>query len=353
MAYPFETQVTPLTTIRRERILPVPGDVLVRIGERVEPTQVVARADLPGDFRILHIAHSLGVPVSRVKRCLQVNLGDEVQRGQVIARRGRLSANSVKSPIDGAVTAIGGGRILIEAPPAPLELRAYVYGVVSNVLAHYGAVIETTGALIQGAWGAGGESLGALKCMVKNPNESLQAKAIDPSCHGMILVGGAGISDAALRRAQELQVRGIVVGGLPPELLSLVAQLPFPLVATECIGAVPMSTPIFRLLATHDGREASISGRMQPRWGIVRPEIIIPLPAGTLPPTQIQPGAPLTVGTRVRLVRAPYVGAVGTVVALPAHAHPIETGARVHGAQVDIGQEAPVFVPLVNLEILR
>jgi hypothetical protein len=55
----------------------------------------------------------------------------------------------------------------------------------------------------------------------------------------------------------------------------------------------------------------------------------------------------------VRLVRAPYVGAVGTVIALPAHPRTIETGARVHGAEVDLGQEAPVFVPLANLEVLR
>jgi len=353
MIHPAETQVTPSTTVRRERMLPAPGDVLVRVGERVEPTQVVARADMPGDFRILHVAHALGVPISRVKRCLRVNLGDEVQRGQVLARRGRLSASAVKSPIDGSVTAIGGGRILIEAPYTPFELRASIDGTVSHVLERHGVVIEMTGAVVQGAWGAGGESLGVLRCMAKSPDEPLQAKAIDPSCHGMILVGGSGVSDAALKRAQELQVRGIVVGGLLPELISQVEPLPFPVVVTECIGGVPMSAPIFRLLTAYDGQEASISGRTQLRWGIVRPEIVIPLPADTSPPAQAQPGAPLTVGARVRLVRAPYLGVAGTVVALPAHAHPIETGARVHGAQVDIGQGAPVFVPLANLEVLR
>jgi hypothetical protein len=189
--------------------------------------------------------------------------------------------------------------------------------------------------------------------MVDSPDELLQAEAIDPSCHGTILVGGIGLSDAVLERAEELQVRGIVVGGLPPELVSRVEEVPFTTIVTEGIGKVPMSKPIFRLLRTHDGREASISGRVQPRWGIVRPEIVIPLPAETVPPTQTQPGTPLKVGARVRLVRSPHMGAVGTVVALPAHARRLETGARVHGAEVDMGQDARVFAPLANLEVLR
>ena len=116
---------------------------------------------------------------------------------------------------------------------------------------------------------------------------------------------------------------------------------------------MPMSAPVFKLLTTNDGREAAISGRVQPRWGVVRPEIIIPLPADSASPIHVQPGTPLAVGTRVRVVRAPHMGAVGTIVALPGRARFIETGARVRGAEVDLGQEKPIFTPLANLEILR
>ena len=353
MYYPSETQVTPLTTLRRERVLPVPGDVLVRIGDRVEPTQVIARANVPGDFRILPVARTLGVTGKRLKRYLRVQLDDKVHRGQIIAKRGRLLAYAVKSPIDGTVAGIGSGRVLIEANPTLFDLRAYMYGTVSNVLQHYGVVIETPGAVIQGAWGAGGESTGILKCLVTGPDEPLQEQAIDPACHGTILVAGIAESDAALERAQQLQVRGIVVGGLAPELISHARKLPIPTIVTEGMGRIPMSRPIFRLLTTNDGREASISGRVQSRWSIVRPEIIIPLPAEMVPPAQTEPGTALEVGARVRLVRAPYTGAVGTVVAMPDHARRIETGAIVYGAEVDLGQEAPVFAPLANLEVLR
>jgi hypothetical protein len=47
------------------------------------------------------------------------------------------------------------------------------------------------------------------------------------------------------------------------------------------------------------------------------------------------------------------MGIVGTVVALPAHPRRVETGAKARGAEIDAGQEAPIFVPLANLEILR
>jgi hypothetical protein len=353
MYYPSETQATPLTDVRRERILPAPGDVLVRVGERVDPTQIVARADLPGDFHILPVARLMGVSDSQIRKHLRVKPREVVRQGQVIAARRGLGARSVKSPIDGMVTASGGGRVLIEAQPTPFELFAHIHGVVTNVLEKRGVIIETTGAVVQGTWGAGGESFGVLKCIVQSPDRQLHARDIDPSCHGTIIVGGVGLSEEVIERSRELQVRGIVTGGFPPELVPQVESLPFPIVVTEGIGAVPMSEPAFRLLTTHDGREASISGLARTRWGVVRPDVVIPLPAETVPPSQTQPGTPLAIGAHVRVVRAPHMGQVGTVTALPTRSRCIETGNRVRGAEVKLDQGLQVFVPLANLEVLR
>lgn len=350
MYYPFETKVIPLTNVRRQRILPVPGRILVQSGQRVEPTQAVAQAELPGDFHILPLARMLGVSPSRVERYLRVGPKDALEEGQVIARR---LGRSVTSPANGTVAASGSGRLLIKTGPVLFELYAYIPGMVSNVLADYGVVVETTAALIQGMWGCGGESFGVLKCLVEGPDAPLQARAIDPSCHGTILVGGSELNSAALEAARELQVRGIVTGSLPSELFTQLERSPFPIVVTEGIGSVPMAEPIFRLLKTNEGREAAISGKVQLQWDVIRPEVIIPLPADTSVSAQIEPGSPLTVGTRVRAVRAPYAGETGQVVELPAQARSIATGARARGAKVDLGREAPVFIPLANLEILR
>ncbi len=355
MYYPVETRLTPLTNIRRERILPAPGEVLVNAGDPVEPSDVVARTKQPGDFRIIQAARLIDVPVSQLKKFLKVEVGEQVEEGQVIAKRGWLPPRTVKSPIDGTVTACGVGRVLIEAPPTRFDLRAYVNGVVSNVVPPHGLVIETTGALIQGIWGAGGESFGILKSMVKNPDEILYAKAIDPSCHGMILIGGAGIEDmAVIEQAQSFQVRGIVLGGISPQLAPKLKLMNIPIVVTEGIGATQMAAPIFEMLQSNEGRDAAISGKLQPGWDVIRPEIIIPLPPeAEIPSAQLELGTPLQEGAQVRLVRAPYMGAIGAVVNIPTTEQKIQTGAKVQVAQVDLGQKEPVTVPLVNLEVLR
>lgn len=352
MYYTFESETSSLTRIRRERVLPKPGEVLVHPGDHVEATQIVARTNLPSDFRIVAVARLLGVLASEAEDHLQIDLGDSVHRGDVIAKRGGLLGRSVESPIDGVMTAIGGGRVLIEAPPVPFELHAYISGGVLNVRENRVVSVETVGALIQGAWGSGQESVGVLKGVTKSPSESLKARAVDASCHGSILFTGTTLDLEPLARAQDVEVRGIVTGGLSPALLSSVEQLPFPVIVTGGFGELPMMEDIFGLLMEHEGREASISGQTQMRWSSKRPEIIIPMPKSK-PVDEARRHGELARGVRVRIVRAPYLGSVGTVIDIPQHARRIATGARAHCAEVDIGQDEPIFVPLVNLEILR
>ncbi len=353
MYYAFETRVSSLTRIHRERVLPKPGEVLVHPGDRVESTQVVARTNLPSDFRIVAVARLLDVSASEAEDCLRVKLGDIVHRGDIIARRVGLLGRSVESPIDGIMTATGGGRALIEAQPTPFELHAHIPGTVLNIRDDQVVSIETTGALIQGAWGSGEESVGALKGITRRSSESLQARAIDPSCHGSVLVAGTILDRETLARAQEVEVRGIVTGGLSPELIPTAERLPFPIIVTDGFGDLPMMKDIFNLLKDNEEREVSVSGQTEMRWGSKRPELIIPMPNRKLSADEMERHGELTQGARVRVVRAPYLGSVGTVIDIPRYARRIATGARAYCAEVNIGQDEPVFVPLVNLEILR
>jgi hypothetical protein len=352
MYYPIETRATPLTTVRRERVLPVPGEITVHLGDQVGAQQVVAQVNLPGEFRIVPVARLLHVPSSRASRYMRVKPGERVEKGQVIASRVGVGAPSVKSPIDGLVTASGGGRVLIEAETTLLQLRANLSGEVVSLVEGYGVVIETRAALVQGRWGSGGSDFGVLKCLAHSPDEPLRAADVDPSCHGAVLVGGAELEEGVLDQAEQFHVRGIVTGGLSPEQVPQVRALSFPVVVTEGVGTIPMAEPLFRILTTNDGREAAIGGEVRARWGVVRPEVIIPLPASAQPRGELELGAELALGARVRILRAPYLGATGEVVGLPARARAIQTGGRVRGADVDIGQAAPVFVPVANLEIL-
>ena len=360
MLYSTITRLLPLTTIRCERTLPIPGEVLVRPGDPVDPVRIIARAQKPGDFYLVNVARLLKVPQEVAKQAIRVRAGDEVRAGQRIAvYRPTLGLipRACRSPVDGTVVAIGGGRLLIEATTSEkIEVRAHLKGLVAEVIPERGAVIETTGAWVQGAWGSGGYAYGVLKTLVERPDQPVRAKMIDITCHGAVIMGGFIQDEAAFQQAIELQVRAIIVGSLPADLIHLARQAPFPVVATEGLGQVPMAAPIFQLLQQYEGREAAVSGEMQLRWGKIRPEIIIPLPTSTKPPPPEVPEAVLRVGHQVRVTRGPYRGAVGRISSLSPAPQPMEAGFRLPGAWVRLeslaGEAAkePVFVPYLNLE---
>jgi hypothetical protein len=228
-----------------------------------------------------------------------------------------------------------------------------------------GVLIELTGALIQGAWGSGQDAYGLLK-VVAAPDRPLGPEDIDVSCHGAILVGGSTLSETTLRQAQQMQVRGLVIGSLPADLREAVIDLPFPVLVVEGIGRRPMAAATFELLKAHDGREVSLNANMPGRWESGRPELIVassttataspdaPAEKGDLHSEQPTLSWPLEPGARVRALRAPYAGAIGTVTKLYERPRSLPTGGRLPGADVDFGNgavaQAVAFIPYVNLE---
>jgi hypothetical protein len=353
--YPPETRVLPLTTIRRERVLPMPGKVLVNPGDRVQPSQPVAQAEVSGEVSVVNVAHLLRVPAAKAYKYLKVKEGADVTMNTVIAAKGLTAAGRVKSPANGFVYRIdkSTGRVLIKVVSRPLELSAYLAGTVATVMAGHGVVVETTGALIQAALGFGGESFGVLQVVSKRASDPMKARTIDVTMHGAIIVGGAWFDETVLEQAIQMKVRGLIAGSMDGGLLEAARTAPFPILLTEGLGHVAMAAPIFRLLKSNTGREVSISAVTRTRWGVQRPEIVIPLPSDSKPEPPAF-GMPLAVGVRVRVLRGPRQGKVGQVTALPDLPQQIETGAKVHCAEVDLGgDDGRTLVPFANLEIFR
>ncbi len=341
--------VNPLTLVRIVRELPRPGQVSVMEGDTLEPLHIVAQTTLPPNFSVINIAQELAVPPKKVKQALKVEVGDVVRKGHVVAARGGLSNRVCTAPFNGTITGFGRGRLLLEAQPQMLNLTALVPGRVTQVLPNKGAIIETLGAFIEGIWGNGKESYGVLRVVVRAARHPIRPKHIDASVQGAIVVGGARLDEETLTQAIEMQVRGIIVGGIPPALLPRLSEVDFPIIATEGIGNIPMSDVTFKLLRSLDGREAAICGQLRTRWGALRPYIVVPMPAQKGSP--IDPESPLQIGTRVRALRAPNLGSSGEISDLPTGLIHLETGARLPGAQVNFGGEV-AFVPFVNLERL-
>jgi hypothetical protein len=357
MSYvPLQTHVAPLCTVRRERFLPLTGEVLVRQGQRVEALDVVARANVPTGHVIVDVGRFLDVPAVQADRFLTRKRGDEVKRGAVLAERRTtlgLQNKVARAPAAGTVVATGEGRVVIETARQPLELHAGFPGIVANVTPGLGVVLETSGALIQGLWGSGGREFGVMHVLSAERDEPLRAEAITVSNRGTVVVGGRGIDSEGLRKLREYHVKALVLGSLDPERLAQARDLGLPVVLIDGFGDRPMAGPAFTLLKTNAGREVAVDARPADPVEGTRPEVIIPLPSAShLPPLPVE-GEALQPGKRVRALRAPYAGLVGAVIKVLTYPALLPSGLRAPAARVDLEGTGPAVIPLANLEILE
>lgn len=352
MYYPSVSKAIPYGRLSLRRLLPFPGEVLVEPGQRVEPMDLVGRAHIPSAIRILHVAKPLSIREEDLKKYLVKGPGEKVGEGEVIAAVGRwLFRRLYRAPAEGRIANESHGRLLLELSPSTYELRAYLKGVVRQIFPSRGVAIESSGAIIEGAWAMGKDAFGVLKLLDQGPEGRLVPEAIDMGYHGAIVVAGSGATKEGLEKAEEVGVRGLILGSLPSSLLSLVSSLSFPVMITEGFGEVQISRPLFSLFQQHAGREATILSGLPYEARPLRPQVIIPFLRGEEAPSG--EGPRFEEGTLVRLVREPYLGKVGYVAGLPPQKRRVEWGVQVEGVEVDLEEGERVFVPVANLELLQ
>ena len=352
------------------RLLPIAGDVLVKTGDRVDARQVVAHAFMPGDVFPLNMAKLLSMPPADVVECMLKREGDSVQPGDALARTkgifGRFRTE-YKSQVAGTIESISGvtGQVIVRGAPQPVELRAYLKGHVTEVVPHEGCVIEADVSFVQGIFGIGGEAFGPLRMACTSPSHELAATSITDDMKGCIVVGGARITAAAIERGRQVGVSALVGGGVDDRDLEKVLgyalgvaitgseKIGLTLVVTEGFGEIAMAQRTFALLSSHAGAEAVCNGTTQIRAGVIRPEVLVPLPAsreaavvsaGEEAPTS------LTIGAPVRVIRDPYFGLIGTVTALPSEPQVLASGSRARVLQVSFDTGERIMIPRANVE---
>jgi hypothetical protein len=340
-----------LTSIVRERLLPVSGTVLVRLNQKVSSGEVIAEAHWSREHILLNVARTLRVSPAAAERLIKYKVDDRIAAKTEIAVGSGLFPRIVTAPRDGRVVAVGGGQVLLEVGETKIELRAGIPGVIIEIIPNRGAVIQTAGALAQGVWGNGRVDSGALVNLAESSDGVLTVNRLDVSLRGSVLLAGMVKDAESLQAAGELPVRGLILSSLYPSLISVAREMRYPIMVTEGFGALPMNSAAYKLLSTNAKREVTVNAEIYDRYSGARPEAIIQLPISSDPPAvrEVEEFAP---GLQVRMRRPPALGMIGTIVTIPTGLTTLASGLRALSAEVKLENGETVIAPLVNLEVV-
>lgn len=344
------THILPLARITRYRMLPQPGTVLVRAGQQVEATDIIAETDLHTKHIMLDVARGLGISRGKAGDFIQRELGETVSKDSIIARKAG-ARREIRSPANGKVVAIGGGQVLLEVATRKFELAAGISGLVIDIEPDFGVTIETTGAWVQGVWGNGQLEVAGLKVLMDSNEHILTPDAVDPSLRGQIILAGYCGDRQVLEQAGKDHWSGLILGSMATQLVPVASKMNYPIVVLEGFGRIPMNEVAYRLLSTSDQREVVLNAMAYDPLKNERPEVVIPLEGAGEPPAAhdlkyLEPGL------QVRLLSAPHRSAIGMIDNILPGLTVFPGGLRAQGAEVQLGDGEKVIVPLANIEVL-
>jgi hypothetical protein len=360
------------TMLLKDRRLPMEGEVMVKLGDSVEAGQIVARTQLPGKVFPINVANQLGVDPGQLRSYLSKSEGDQVVKDEIIAETKGLFGffkSEARAIVSGTLESISTvtGQVIFQAEPIPVEIDAYINGKVVEVIEREGCVIQAVATLVQGIFGLGGEVRAPLRMAVSSPTDVLDADDIAVDFGGHVIVGGCYITLAGLKKAVEVGVAGIVVGGFDyddiKELLGYEVgvaitggeDLGLTLVVTEGFGRIQMAPATFALLKSKEGQQASINGATQIRAGVIRPEVVVTFDDVDVPRERVAPPEPkgITIGDQIRGIRTPFFGRIGTVVGLPVKPAVLDSESKARVMEVDFGDGETAILPRSNVEVIE
>lgn len=373
-AYTPGLLVSEKMTILKERRLPLKGEVLVKVGDKVTADTVIARTFLPGMVEFINVANKLGVEPRDVKPAMIKQAGDKITKDEIIAKSSGLFGmfkSNCTSTTNGTIESISDvtGQVTIRHAPTPVEIEAYIDGIVKEIIPEEGVVIESYGTFIQGIFGVGGETKGEIVVIADSPNEPLISNKLTSAMKGKIVLGGSYIPFDVIEKGISLGIKGIIAGGIDDADLKKFLGYDLgvaitgnenkgiTVVVTEGFGQIAMAEKTFRLLKSREGSRASINGATQIRAGVIRPEIVIPLldlsrDAATSGNNGLAAG--LASGVPVRIIREPHFGAIAKVVSLPVEPSPLATEAKVRVVEVELNATGERFtLPRANIELIE
>lgn len=344
------THLLPLTHVRRDRMLPVKGHILVGTGARVNANDIVAEANQAGRHIILDIRRMLNIRrIEDAHQHIRYKPGEKVEKGDILAQINGIIPRVVRAPEDGKVKGIFRGQIILETPGSKIEMIAGIPGTVTEILPDRGLVIEADGALLQGVWGNGKSGSGMLLMTAASLEDELSRANLDVSLRGAVVLGGHVAQADTFAAASELPVRGLILASMSADLIETANKLDFPVILMEGFGRLPLNIAAHNLLSTNQKRDIVLNGS----WDAERnekPDLFIPLPAKGEPAPDY---AEFETGKTVRVTVPPFAGQAATLIHVRPGLTAFANGIRVIAADIQLETNVIVTVPLANLNVLE
>ncbi len=352
------------------RRLPIEGDVKVAVGDRVVADDIVAETALPGDVNPINLSNMMSLPPKDVIDCMLKKEGDPIALDEPLAQsKGMFGMfrTIVHSRYEGTVETVSPvtGQVIIRGAPLPVQVRAYMGGEIVAVREHEGCEIEADVAYVQGIFGVGGETHGRIVMACDSHEQELTPDCISEDMTDAVIIGGARMTVAAIKKAQSVGAAAIISGGIDDQdLKNLLGydlgvaitgreDLGITVIVTEGFGDIAMADRTFAMLKDYVGQDASVNGATQIRAGVMRPELIIPLaqvPADTH--DRDSETGELAIGRTLRVIRDPWFGMIGEVSALPAEPHVLGSGSKARVLEVKFPSGETAIVPRANVELI-
>jgi len=337
------------TNIRRLRLLPVPGRLLVSPGQKVSPMDSVAEAPNPSGHFFLDIRKALKVDTATADELIQRKKGERLAKGDILAETGGAFSRVVRAPVDCQVTEINAGVMIMETQGEPVRIPAGLPGFIHSLEGDKGVTIESGGALVQGVWGNNRTDSGLLVVLCDSPDQELTVKQLEASARGSVAVAGYCLSGEVIRRAAEMELHGLILSAINPDLIHQVNNLTFPVILIEGFGRIPMNMAAYSIFHENERHDAALHARPWDHMTGERPEVLIPTPNQALPPPE---GDEFSPGQIVHIKMPPYSGEDGTILAMTQGLTNLSNGLRVPAAVLRKQNGEQITVPLANLELI-
>lgn len=376
---PLRIRVEKNVIVRLQRNLAGKGQLKIKVGQQVSPSDIIGTFIISSGFRTLDLAQLLSVAPVNVEKYLKRDLGQRIYKDELLAfKDGGIFGGKkiVTAPTDGILEFLNPktGELKMTFLPKKVDLPAGVYGICEQIDNIRGQVlIRTQVSRIHGMFGSGRLRDGTLYILGRR-DSLIGRMEISPKYGDNILVGGSLIYKDAISTAISSGVSGFITGGINAKDYKSIGggRLIFPrildndigisIVVCEGFGSIPIGDDIFEILSEYAGRFVSIDGNR----GIINlpsfESSSMSLVEKThLPPTQEQQPVlddehkdmvvELTKGQRVRIIGNSFAGEQGKILSIDKTATLLPSGIMTFLATVET-KRRKIQIPVANCEVL-